>query len=170
MHTKRITTERLTLDVIHEVDFDDLIAIFKDATVSKTYMVPDMRSIDDEKRLFTSLLQLSTRQDRYVYGIFLTNRLIGIINDTEINGKQIEIGYALNPEFFSNGYMTEALSTLICHLFEEGFEEVVCGAFDHNTASVRVMEKCGMTKIGKTDDIEYRGNIHHCIYYSIRRK
>jgi RimJ/RimL family protein N-acetyltransferase len=104
-----------------------------------------------------------------VYGIFLTNRLIGIINDTEINGKQIEIGYALNPEFFSNGYMTEALSTLICHLFEEGFEEVVCGAFDHNTASVRVMEKCGMTKIAKTDDIEYRGNIHHCIYYSIRR-
>ena len=71
MHTKRITTERLALDVIREVDFDDLITIFKDTTVSKTYMVPDLKSLDEEKRLFSALLELSVRQGRYVYGIFL---------------------------------------------------------------------------------------------------
>lgn len=170
MRTKRITTERLALDVIREVDFDDLITVFKDATVSKTYMVPSFRSVEDEKRLFATLLSLSSHQDRYVYGIFLANRLIGIINDTEINGKEIEMGYALNSEFHSNGYMTEALGALIGHLFEEGFVEVICGAFDHNASSIRVMEKCGMTKMSKTDEIEYRGNVYRCIYYSIRRK
>lgn len=170
MRTKRITTERLALDVIREVDFDDLITVFKDATVSKTYMVPSFRSVEDEKRLFATLLSLSSHQDRYVYGIFLANRLIGVINDTEINGKEIEIGYALNSEFHSNGYMTEALGALIGHLFEEGFVEVICGAFDHNASSIHVMEKCGMTKMSKTDEIEYRGNVHRCIYYSIRRK
>lgn len=167
---KRITTERLTLDVIREVDFDALITLFKDEMVSNTYMVPYMPSLEDEKRLFTSILQLSRRQDQYVYGIFLTNRLIGIINDTEISGKEIELGYALNPKYFSMGYMTEALRGLITHLFDQGFERVICGAFDHNASSIRVMEKCGMSKMSKVEDIEYRGTSHKCIYYSISRK
>lgn len=164
-----IVTERLTLGVIREEDFDALISIFKDETVSKTYMVPDMQSVDEEKRLFASLLNLSIRSDRYVYGIFLGNQLIGIINDTDIDGKVIELGYALHPDFFSKGYMTEALSALIKHLLENGFDEVVCGAFDHNTASIRVMEKCGMSRIDRTEKIEYRHKLHHCIYYSIKK-
>ena len=164
-----IVTARLTLDVIREEDFDSLISIFKDETVSKTYMVPDMKCGDEETRLFTSLLNLSLRNDRYVYGIFLDKRLIGIINDTEIDGNTIEIGYALHPDFFSKGYMTEALNGLITHLFENGFDEIVCGAFDHNTSSIRVMEKCGMSRIDKTEEIEYRHKVHHCIYYSIKK-
>lgn len=169
MHGERIITERLTLDTIRECDFDSLISIFKSEAVSRTYMVPDMNTAEDEEKLFNVLLSLSARQDRYVYGIFLDDSLIGIINDTEINGDRIEIGYALDPNYFSMGYMTEALFGLIGHLFKLGFEEVVCSAFDHNVASIRVMEKCGMIMHDKTDEIEYRGKIHQCIYYSIKR-
>ena len=169
MSKSKIATARISLDVIREEDFDALISIFKDKTVSKTYMVPDMQSADEEKRLFASLLNLSIRSDRYVYGIFLGNQLIGIINDTDIDGKVIELGYALHPDFFSKGYMTEALSALIKHLLENGFDEVVCGAFDHNAPSIRVVEKCGMSRIDKTEEIEYRNSVHRCIYYSIKK-
>ena len=169
MHGKRIITARLTLDVIRECDFNSLISIFKSEAVSRTYMVPDMNTAEDEEKLFNVLLSLSARQDRYVYGIFLDDSLIGIINDTEINGDRIEVGYALDHNYFSMGYMTEALFGLIGHLFKLGFEEVVCGAFDHNVASIRVMEKCGMTLLDKTDEIEYRGKLHKCIYHSIKR-
>lgn len=169
MHGKRIITERLTLDTIRECDFDSLISIFKSEAVSRTYMVPDMKTTADEERLFNALLSLSARQDRYVYGIFLDGGLIGIINDTEINGDRIEVGYALDPNYFSMGYMTEALCGLIGHLFKIGFGEVVCGAFDHNVASIRVMEKCGMTMLDKTEEIEYRSKLHRCIYYSLKR-
>jgi hypothetical protein len=31
------------------------------------------------------------------------------------------------------------------------------------------MEKCGMTKLSKTDEIEYRGITHTCVYYSRKR-
>ena len=165
MHGKRIITERLTLDTIRECDFDSLISIFKSEAVSRTYM----KTTADEERLFNALLSLSALQDRYVYGIFLDGGLIGIINDTEINGDRIEVGYALDPNYFSMGYMTEALCGLIGHLFKIGFAEVICGAFDHNVASIRVMEKCGMTMLDKTDEIEYRGKMHQCIYYSIKR-
>ena len=164
-----IVTARLTLDVIREEDFDSLISIFKDEIVSKTYMVPDMKSKDEEKRLFASLSNLSLRDDRYVYGIFLDKRLIGIINDTDISGNVIEIGYALHPDFFSKGYMTEALNGLIQYLFKNGFDEIVCGAFDRNTASIHVMEKCGLSPLDKSEEIEYRSMLHHCIYYSIKK-
>ena len=169
VNKNRIATERLSLDIIREQDFDALISIFKNESVSKTYMIPDMKSHEDEKRLFTSLVNLSLRADRYVYGIFLGNQLIGIINDTDIDGNVIELGYALHPDFFSKGYMTEALSALIKHLLENGFDEIVCGAFDHNAPSIRVMEKCGMSRIDKTEEIEYRNSVYRCIYYSIKK-
>ena len=44
---------------------------------------------------------------------------------------------------------------------------VRCGAFSENTASIRVMEKAGMVREDFTEDIEYRGIMHHCVYYSI---
>ena len=51
-----------------------------------------------------------------------------------------------------------------------GFEHVKAGFFEENMASCRVMEKCGMTKLDVEDDIEYRGVMHHCLYYGISRK
>jgi RimJ/RimL family protein N-acetyltransferase len=63
------------------------------------------------------------------------------------------------------GYMTEALKLAINELFDLGYQEVIAGAFSENAASIRVMEKSGMSKITKSDEIEYRGMIHTCVYY-----
>jgi hypothetical protein len=30
-----------------------------------------------------------------------------------------------------------------------------------------VMEKCGMKRMAKRADIEYRGKLHRCVYYAI---
>ena len=165
---KKISTERLTLDAITDKDFESLIAILKDDTVSKTYMVPSLKTPEDEKRIFSALSDLSRRSDRYVYGIFLREKLIGIVNDTEIEGKVIELGYAISPEFFGKGYMTEALKGLIKHLFFRGFKQILCGAFEDNAASIRVMQKCGMRKIRKTEDLVYRNEKHLCVFYSVK--
>ena len=64
---------------------------------------------------------------------------------------------------------TAALRAAIGELFEKGHTQVVCGAFEHNLASMRVMEKAGMTRLEKTDEIEYRGKVHRCIYYGITK-
>ena len=53
---KSIITERLSLGPIHESDQDALISIFKHEVVSATYMVPDIRSSEDEKKIFTDRL------------------------------------------------------------------------------------------------------------------
>ena len=42
------------------------------------------------------------------------------------------------------------------------------GAFAENLSSIRVMEKCGMQKLAKRADIEYRGKLHRCVYYAVK--
>lgn len=62
---------------------------------------------------------------------------------------------------------TEAVSACIDELFRIGLQKVTAGFFEENNASRRVMEKCGMHKLKKEDDIEYGGILHHCLYYGI---
>ena len=61
----------------------------------------------------------------------------------------------------------EGVKIAIDQLLAKGYEEVCAGAFPENHASMRVMEKAGMTKIDKTEDVEYRGNVYHCIFYDM---
>ena len=166
---KEIKTSRLTLGAIRECDFESLTAIMKNEEVGKTYMVPDLPTREAEMKLFTRIRELSERDDRYVFGIFLEDKLIGLLNDTEISGKTIEVGYAIHPDHWGKGYATEALSAVIPHLFSAGFEEVIAGAFECNPASLRVMEKSGMKLSNLKGEVEYRGVTHKCIYYSIKK-
>ena len=55
-----------------------------------------------------------------------------------------EIGYALGKKYWNRGYMTEALSAVIDFLFSRGIHKIVCSHILENTASGRVMQKCGM--------------------------
>ena len=74
------------------------------------------------------------------------------------------------PQFQCRGYMTQALNQAIEELLQNGYEEVICGAFENNLASMRVMEKCGMQKQDYTDTLEYRGETHRCLYYAARKE
>jgi RimJ/RimL family protein N-acetyltransferase len=164
-----LKTPRLSLGKIRECDFDALMAIFKSDVVKATYMVPDLETREAEIKLFERLMALSLREDRYVFGIFLDGKLIGLLNDTEICGKTIEVGYALHPDYHGRGLATEALGAVIPYLFAEGFDQILAGAFETNTASTRVMEKCGMKRTKMLSEIEYRGKTHKCVYYSIKK-
>ena len=163
----QILTPRLILGSISEQDFEALGAIFTNDTVKQTYMLPDFESDAALLRLLERIRDLSLNEERYVYGIFLDGKLIGVMNDTDVDGKTVEMGYALHPSVYNKGYATEAFSAMIAHLFECGFETVLAAAFEENPASLRVMQKCGMCRIDKTESIDYRGKTHNCIYYAI---
>jgi RimJ/RimL family protein N-acetyltransferase len=166
---RELKTPRLSLGEIRECDFDALMAIFKSDVVKATYMVPDLETREAEIKLFERLRDLSLREDRYVFGIYLNGELIGLINDCEINNKCIEMGYALHPDYHNQGFATEAFGAAISHLFSQSFEEIIAGAFEENAASMRVMEKCGMKRTKMTAEVKYRGSVHKCVYYSIKK-
>ena len=162
-----ITTPRLTLRPFEETDAPDVIAILRDPVVRKTYMVPDLPTEEAAMRLFTRLADLSRDERRVVVAIALAGKVIGFINDTGIEGESIELGYALSSAYHNCGYCTEAFGAVMEALFAAGFEEILAGAFAHNAASLRVMEKCGMEVLDRVEEIEYRGEVHTCVY---RRK
>ena len=74
---EKVCTKRLILLKIEGADFDNLIGIFFNEEVKKTYMIPDFKSVDDALKLAERFRDLSKNYDRFVYGVYLDNRLIG---------------------------------------------------------------------------------------------
>ena len=160
----------VTLRPIQLQDREAMLDILTDDTVKQTYMLPDFADRRDALPLFRRLAELSRDESRYVRGICLEERLIGFLNDVEIQDGSIELGYVIHPDFQGKGYMTEALRSAVDALFLMGYREIICGAFEENAASIRVMVKAGMQKLSRTDEMEYRDKRHQCVYYSIMKQ
>ena len=165
----KFSTDRLEVRPMTLEDREAVLDLLTDETVGKTYMLPEYTNREAAEPLFRRLVELSGDETRYVAGVYLDGTFIGMMNETEIKDKQIEMGYAFLPAFYNRGYATEAFSGAISYLLKNGFDTVLAGAFAENVASLRVMEKCGMTKQAHTDEIEYRGVTHTCIYYAISK-
>ena len=165
--TPTLQTNRLVLRSLVTTDVEDILAILCNDKVKLTYMLPDFPNREDAVKLFQRLLTLSHSVEHLVVGICCEEKLIGFLNSTEIVNDTIEVGYAFHPDYWNHGYATETLTAMIPELFRLGFSTVRAGYFSENPASGRVMEKSGMYRIEHTDTIEYRGSVHHCIYYEV---
>ena len=159
----------LVLKQFTEEDAPAAIRILMNEQVKKTYMLPDLTE-ESADALFCRLRQLSRQPDHYIRGIYINDTLVGFLNDTEIVDATIELGWVVHPDYQNRGYATEAVKTAIRELFSMGYREVVAGAFAQNPASIRVMEKSGMHRLEKTEEIDYRGERHHCVFYGIRKE
>lgn len=158
----------VTLGRLSERDREAVAEILTDEVVAKTYMVPEFTSPEQVEKLFRRLMELSSGEERYVRGIYVGDALVGFLNDVGISGDSIELGWVVHPRYHNRGYATSAVKLAIGELFAKGFHEVVAGAFQENRASTRVMEKSGMTRQEQTEEIEYRGAVHTCVYYAIK--
>lgn len=156
----------VSLRPIDPKDLGVVAQILLDKTIRKTYMVPDLTH-DAAMALAGRFAALSQDESRYVRGIYVESALVGLLNDTEISGNSLELGWVIHPQHHNRGYATAAVKTAICDLFQKGFRKITAGAFEDNIASQRVMEKAGMVLQEQTESIEYRGRIHRCIFYAV---
>lgn len=150
---------------IRAEDRDRMLDILTSKQVSRSYMLPDFANWEAAAPLFLRLIEMSKDENKYVRAIDDSDGLVGFVNHTDIQEKQIELGYVIHPLFQGRGYMTQALKLAMVELFAKGYSEIITGAFSSNFASIRVMEKCGMVRLPRTDEIEYRGTVHTCVYY-----
>ena len=164
-----IQTERLELKPIRVADLEALADLLTDPIVGKTYMVPDFADKAEAENLALRIISLSQEENRNVAGIFLADRLIGMLNETDRGEDYVEVGYALLPAYYGKGYAAEALRGAIDFFFAQGFQRVLAGAFEENRASLRVMEKSGMLRLRRQDTVTYRGKEYRCVYYCATR-
>ncbi len=162
-----LVTERLVLKSLGGEDMERMLSMMRDERVSATYMVPDLADEAAAQPFYKRLQALSEDQNRFIFGIYLGSELIGFLNDCGGDRECIELGYFIAPEQWGRGYAPEALSAAIEELFRLGFSRVKAGYFEENTASRRVMEKCGMAPLDEEDSVEYRGRTHRCLFMGV---
>ena len=79
-------------------------------------------------------------------------KLIGHVSFIQQEPKHFrtwEIGFIFNPAFQNNGYATEASRAIIEHAFKElNAHRIIGYSAVENTASWRVLEKCGLRREG----------------------
>lgn len=162
-----LKTKRLIIKSITDADREAVVSLLTNAIVKQTYMIPDFETEEEYERMFQRYRDLSSDESRFVRGVYLQGELIGIVNDVEIMEGSIELGYAFLPQYYNQGYATEMLGAVLADLKNRGYKQVRTGAFAENAASIRVMEKNGMQCMEETEQLEYRGVVHECVYYGM---
>ena len=96
---------------------------------------------------------------------------IGQLVATEKNNETVQVGYRVAPPHRNKGYCTEAVRTIVHHLFAEtGTETVTAEANPRNTASWKVLEKAGFIRTAyKERAVELEGRWLDGYVYKLRR-
>jgi [ribosomal protein S5]-alanine N-acetyltransferase len=69
---------------------------------------------------------------------------IGVLFKEDISRKNAEIGYWLGENYWGQGIMSEAIKKMVDFTFKNyDIHRIYAGVFEHNLASMRVLEKAG---------------------------
>ena len=67
------------------------------------------------------------------------------------NADDQEIGFLLNSSYWGKGYMSEALATILPHIWKQGVREIVADVDPRNDASLRSLKRFGFRETGKAE-------------------
>ncbi len=143
--TSHLTITTFSLDMaqsVYENSQDD----------DTTRFVPDevYDSVEEARAAIEFLISRYDSADGpFVYPIITNDsKNIGYIQLCQIDDGSWEIGYHIAKQFTGKGYATEAVKAFLPAMAKKlNIKEVYGICLAENTASVRVLEKCGFTQI-----------------------
>ena len=145
--TKTLKTKRLILRKFSKNDLNDFYDYASNDQITK-YLTwnPHQSKEESQKILENIFTKYDNKTFRWAIILKKENKLIGSIDVVNFNiaDELVEIGYALNVNYHNNGFMTEAFKEVINFLFNEVNVKEIRACFQiENTASFKVMQKCG---------------------------
>jgi len=149
-HMPILQTPRLTLRRMRSGDCEDMYRYASRSEVTR-YLLwephPDRAYTARYLRMLSGLYRAGQFYD---WGVIdrQSEHLIGTCGFSQIDpaNRCAEIGYVLSPDYWGKGIAAEALTALLNFAFcELKMRRVEAKYMVENTASRRVMEKCGMT-------------------------
>ncbi len=150
---ERLSTARLIMRLPEDSDAKTVANLANDAAVTRyTARMPHPYGADDARDFITTARRGASDGTSAPFFIQLKDggALIGGIG-LGIRAEQAsaDIGYWLGRDYWNQGYTSEAFSAVLDFGFNELDLSVVRGnVVPENVASVRVMEKLGMTVVG----------------------
>jgi RimJ/RimL family protein N-acetyltransferase len=138
-----ITTDRLVLRPVTMGDIDTLFPLFNDWDVIRWLTVPPWPyARTDMEQFFAGIIERGDVRHERFRVIVLEGAAIGAIS---IDGQtRRALGYWLGKPYWGRGYMTEAVFGLVREYFASSARRpLTSGAYDGNTASLKVQENVG---------------------------
>lgn len=168
-----LRTKRLTLRPFEERDAEDLYAYAKDPRVGPVAGWPPHASLEESREIIRTVFSAPNvfavveREHGAVIG---SAGFVGR-HRKELPGPDEELGYALHPDFWGRGLMTEAAQELIRWGFEElGLSTIWCNHYDGNERSHRVIEKCGFQyQFSQEEQVELLNECRLTHFYALSR-
>lgn len=161
-----IKTERLFIREQHKGDQPAVKRLITDRQAMR--YLPDIFCETDaavEQNLMTAIEEAQrSNRTKFFFAIEqkIDNQYVGNIGFTletppTIKGGIMNLGYFILPEFWGLGYTSEAAQAVIDYAFMHyDIHKITSGCLTKNTASERIMQKCGMTK-----EAEYAAHVWH---------
>ena len=147
-----LKTDRLLLRPFQESDLADLYEYASVDGVGQMAGWMPHKNIDESRAILDMFIR-----EKKTLALELDGKVIGSLGIDFYNEKDYpefsalrgrEIGYVLSKDYWGKGLMPEAVQAVIRYLFEvEELDFLICGHFERNARSRRVIEKCGFRYI-----------------------
>ena len=173
---RELTTDRLNLRRIREDDTQRIFDCWASRPEVTKYLTWHAHESVEQTKMVMGFWLKEYAEDpncmRWGIELRATGELIGMIDVVGFHHGNPVIGYCSGPDYWGNGYMTEALRAVVNELFATGYEEIVIGAMADNIGSNRVIEKAGFMRIGtfERQQSQWKPEIVKMHEYRLRRE
>lgn len=148
LNSQRLMLKEITwdeLELVHELNS------FPESDQYNTLGIPN--DLNDTRQTLAPGIEDQTNANRtkYVWGIWFGEEFVGKVGMNVLAEKyrRAEIYYILNPGYWGKGIATEAAQAVLAFGFEIlHLHRIEAGVATENVASIRVLEKLGMTREG----------------------
>jgi len=143
--------EKISLRALEDIDASSLAELANNKKIWDNLrdIMPYPYSIENAN-LFIDLTKKENPQ--VTFAIEFEGKLcgvIGLVPQQDVYKKTAEIGYWIGEPFWNKGIATKAVQLITDYAFNElDFVRLHTGVFEYNTASMKVLEKCGFKKEG----------------------
>jgi ribosomal-protein-alanine N-acetyltransferase len=171
----QLDTERLILREVNWNDLDDIHSLHSHPEVDKYNTIGIPANIKETEQLLAPIINDKQAQSRKRYGWVIVEKssdiFVGFIglNLSADRFRMGEIYFKLMPVSWGKGYATEAAKAVVRFGFEQlQLHRIEAGVATENRASIRVLEKLGMTQEGKRRKIlpirgQWKDNYHYAL-------
>jgi RimJ/RimL family protein N-acetyltransferase len=170
-----LQSNRLTIRNIESRDLDNIHELHSLPETDRFNTLGIPETVHTTELILEEWLTFKVKKPRTSYIFCIESKFdrqfIGLIalNLGKENYKSGEVWYKTNPVYWGNGYTTEALIKVMEFGFNElGLHRIEAGCAVDNIASIRVLEKVGMTREGmKRQNLPIRGEWKDNYFYAI---
>lgn len=148
-----LTTERLTLRWMTNNDVDAQYALFSDPAITRYWSSPAWTDIAQARAYVEKTIAEYKDSSGLRFAVVLqaTGEMIGSVKlyDFDDANRRCAVGYALQQSYWGKGFVSEAMTAVLRHAFEEfNMNRIEADVDPRNDASAKVLERQGFVKEG----------------------